>query len=199
MKKRSLALVLALVLAVTAVIGGTLAWLTDTTAEVKNTFTTSDIDITLVETPNFDSDNDGKADKWQAKMIPGYEYTKDPVVTVVDGSEDCWLFVKFEEENNATIYLDYHSNLSVANGWTQGDITNIPANVWYRKVLATDSTKTWHLLLDDKVGVDGTTVTKDNMANAATAELIYTAYAHQLHKNATEEFTAAEAWKALNP
>ena len=39
MKKKTLALVLALALLVAGVVGGTLAWLTDQTAEVKNTFT----------------------------------------------------------------------------------------------------------------------------------------------------------------
>ena len=39
MKKKTLALVLALTLLVAGVVGGTLAWLTDQTAEVKNTFT----------------------------------------------------------------------------------------------------------------------------------------------------------------
>ena len=36
MKKKTLALVLALTLLVAGVVGGTLAWLTDQTAEVKN-------------------------------------------------------------------------------------------------------------------------------------------------------------------
>ena len=45
MKKKTLALVLALTLLVAGVVGGTLAWLTDQTAEVKNTFTVGDINI----------------------------------------------------------------------------------------------------------------------------------------------------------
>ena len=50
MKKKTLALVLALTLLVAGVIGGTLAWLTDQTDEVKNTFTVGDINIDLTET-----------------------------------------------------------------------------------------------------------------------------------------------------
>ena len=41
MKKKTLALLLALVLLAGGVIGGTLAWLTDKTDPVKNTFTTA--------------------------------------------------------------------------------------------------------------------------------------------------------------
>lgn len=203
MKKRGFStkafvLVLALVLALGCVIGGTIAWLTATTGEVKNTFTTSDINITLTETPNFDSDNDSENDCWKVQMIPGYSYTKDPKVTVVDGSVDCYLFVKFEEKNSASTYLTYTSTLTAANGWIQGDGTNIPANVWYRVVKASDATKSWKLLSGDTISVKDT-VTKDNMATAANAELVYTAYASQLYKSAGVEFTAAQAWQNVQP
>ena len=49
MKKKSLALVLALAMIVVCVVGGTLAWLIATTPEVKNTFTYGDINIELKE------------------------------------------------------------------------------------------------------------------------------------------------------
>ena len=49
MKKKSLALVLALAMIVVCVVGGTLAWLTDKTAPVTNTFTYGDIGIELTE------------------------------------------------------------------------------------------------------------------------------------------------------
>lgn len=190
---------MAVVLLLGCVTGGTLAWLTSTTGPVTNTFTTADVSITLTETFNTDSDNDNENDKWEAQMIPGYSYTKDPVVTVEDDSEDCWLFVKFEEKNNASTYLTYTSNLTTDNGWTQGDGTAIPADVWYRTVLKTDGTKSWHLLKDDIVTVDAEAVTKDTMSAAANAQLVYTAYASQLHKNGTQDFTPAEAWAVLNP
>ena len=48
MNKKIIATVGACALCVGLGVAGTLAWLTDTTDEVKNTFTTSDIDITLV-------------------------------------------------------------------------------------------------------------------------------------------------------
>lgn len=192
MKKKVLSIV-AVVLVLCCAIGGTLAWLTAKSDVVKNTFAPSDINITLTETPNTDTDNDGKADAWKADMIPGFSYAKDPVVTVKGGSVDCYLFVKFEENGNPATYLTYTSTLTTANGWTQGDDTNIPSNVWYRVVKATDTTKTWNLLAGDTIAVKDT-VTKDNMAIAANAELVYTAYATQLYKSNGVEFSAAEAW-----
>ena len=191
---KTMFMILAVVLIVGISVGGTLAWLTDTTDSVVNTFTVGDIDITLTETFNTDSDNDGKSDCWTAQMIPGYSYKKDPKVEVSANSVDCYLFVKFEETGNAATYLDYTSTLTSANGWTKGNGTDIPANVWYREVMSTATTRSWKLLDGDTVTVNGTAVTKDNMEAAAQASLTYTAYASQLYKNATEKFTAAEAW-----
>ena len=85
MKKRTLALILALVLVFGAAVGGTIAYLTDTTDPVTNTFTVGNIDITLAET------------KDDFKMVPGCDIAKDPKVTVTANSEDCWLFVKIDE------------------------------------------------------------------------------------------------------
>lgn len=198
MKKRTVALLMAVVLVLGAGIGGSLAWLIDSTAEVKNVFTPSDIDVSLTETWNTDANKDGVNDSWSAQMIPGYSYTKDPVVTVSTDSVDCYLFVKFEEKNDASTYLNYTSTLTTANGWTQGDGTSIPANVWYRKVMTGDTTKTWNLLDGNTVSVKDS-VTKENMATAATAELVYTAYASQLYQSAGVEFSAVDAWAKVAP
>lgn len=191
---KTMFMILAVVLIVGISVGGTLAWLTATSGPVTNTFTTSDIDITLEETFNTDSNKDGVNDCWKAQMIPGYSYTKDPEVTVSVDSVDCYLFVKFVEEGNPSTYLEYTSTLTTANGWTQGDGTNIPTNVWYRKVMSTDTTRSWALLKDNTVTVSSTGVTKDNMSTAAQAKLTYTAYASQLYKSAGVEFEVAEAW-----
>lgn len=106
---KSLALVLACVLLVGGVIGGTLAWLTAKTNEVTNVFTTSDIDITLQE-HKYDPDKDELTNTETTtgvdnyKMIPGWTIPKDPWVTVKGGSEDCWVFIKVEEKGgNVTV------------------------------------------------------------------------------------------------
>lgn len=186
---------LALVLVMGVAVGGTIAWLTDSTPEVKNTFTVGDINITLTETWNTDADKDGTNDSWSAQLIPGFTYKKDPVVTVSDDSVDCYLFVKFDEKNTPSVYLDYHSALTEENGWT---LLSVGADaVYYREVNANDTTRSWNLLENDKIMVrDG--VNKESMADAAKAELVYTAYACQLYKAAGEKFTAAEAWAKVS-
>ena len=109
MRRMLFTLALVLVVAVASV-GGTIAWLTDKTAPVTNTFTVGDINITLTETGTTDNAK-------QYKIIPGTNLSKDPKVTVEAGSENCWLFVKVEEKNwpntnNITYSID------TAN-WTQ--------------------------------------------------------------------------------
>lgn len=197
-RNRRIAMTVALVLVVAlASVGGTIAWLTATTTPVTNTFTSADVAIALTETWNTDANKDGKLDSWSAKMVPGAEYTKDPVVSV-DGSKtdvDVYLFVKFEEINNPQTYLTYTSTLTTDNGWTQGDGTNIPTDVWYRVVHVGDNDKSWNLLADDKVTVKDT-VTKDNMTTASAAQLKYTAYACQYQGFETN---AAGAWASVNP
>lgn len=185
--KKKLTTVLAIVLVVALSVAGTYAYLTDKTATIKNTFTVGNVNITLTETWNTDTNNDNEPDAWQAQLIPGKEYFKNPVVTVVPGSEKCWLFVKFDEIGSPATYLDYTSLLA-APDWTQGDGADIPENVWYRVVDKNATNNAFHLLDGDTVTIKNN-VTNDNMAEAAKAELVYTAYACQF-----EGMTAADAW-----
>lgn len=188
-------LVMAACLALVAVVsvGGTIAWLTATTDPVTNTFTVGDINITLTETPNYDSDGNNTLDSWQAKLIPGSEYAKDPVVTVTANSEDCYLFVKFEEIGNPSTYLTYTSTLTVDEGWTQGDGTNIPANVWYRKVFMSNSDQSWNLLAGNKVTVKNTLDKETIKTIPSQVKITYTAYAVQTANIAD----AATAWAKI--
>ena len=183
MKKKSLALVLALAMIVVCVVGGTLAWLTAKTPDVKNTFTTSDVDITLTETTT------------NYQMIPGYTIAKDPKVTVLAGSEKCYLFVKVEKSANFDSFMTYE----MATGWKQlKDASNndVPG-VFYREVDTDQMGTPISVLKNDQVTVRGD-VTK-SMLNGLTADtyptLTFTAYACQFMKNNTENFTPAQAWE----
>lgn len=182
-------MMLALVLVFGCAVGGTIAWLTATSATVENTFTYGDINIELTE--NYP---EGK----QAKIIPGMEITKDPKVTVEAGSEACWLFVKVEETNWPEFKDGDARKVSygIARGWTQGDGTNIPKNVYYREVPATTAgAASFDILAGDKVTVSNT-LTKaevNSLAEGAQFKLTFTAYAVQKDGMAD----AATAWKAI--
>lgn len=187
---KMVALLLAVVLMFGCAVGGTLAWLIDNTDPVVNTFSPSNIDITLTETYNTDTNGDSKADAWKQKMIPGATYTKDPVVSVENSTDvDCYLFVRFVEEGDPGTYLTYTSTLTTAKGWKQ---ISGETNVWYRIVKTGDSVKSWHLLEEDKITVKDT-VTKENMNSASNAKLTYEAYAIQ-YLGFGDESKVAETW-----
>lgn len=191
MKKKSVALLLAATLAVGGVIGGSLAWLADDTQAVVNTFTTSDIEVTLAETTS------------DFQMVPGHTISKDPKVTVTATSEACYLFVKVDESTNLDDYIKYE----IDSAWTALESVD---GVYYMEIedeskkgvpysilgsgSATfeDVNYSWTI---DEVLVKPT-VTKTMMEDLTTNKptLTFTAYAVQLYKNNTEKFTPAEAW-----
>lgn len=188
MKKKGLALVLALTLLVVGVVAGTLAWLTAKSDTVTNTFTTSDIKVKLEETTGT-----------EYKMIPGYTISKNPKATVLSGSEECYLFVKLEKSQNFDTYLKY----DIADGWIKLD--GVTDTVYYRVVDGTTNQigTPYSVLKNNQVTVKDS-VTKEQMnaldnGTAAKPTLTITAYASQLHENDSTEFTPVEAWANVNP
>ncbi|MCI6568717.1 MAG: hypothetical protein MSF32_07440 [Dysosmobacter sp.] len=200
-KNKILALVLACVICVGIGIGGTLAWLTATTGDVTNTFTTSDIDITLAET------------KTDFKMVPGCTIEKDPKVTVKAGSEACYLFVKIEESEDAKLsdYIAY----AVASGWEK--LTGVEGvnNVWYKTITTATTSDTAYDILGAGTYTENSvtyswnanqvlvkpSVTKkmmNDLTDATRPTLKFTAYASQYMKNNTEHFEAADAWANIS-
>lgn len=106
MKTKTKALVTALcaVLLVVVSVLGTMAYLTSETKVVKNTFTVGEVSIKLDEAV---VDENGKATDARTeegnayKILPGLQYDKDPTVTVLKGSEDCYvrMFVRFNKSD----------------------------------------------------------------------------------------------------
>ena len=193
MKARSKALLLALcaVLLVAVSVLGTMAYLTSKTQVITNTFTVGDINIALTET---------KPESKQAKIIPGVDIEKDPKVTVKKDSEACWLFVEVKEEGT---FVANKVTYSVADGWTKGDGTKIPANVYYRSVGAVTADTGFYVLAGNTDHPNGVVnvsdeLTKDEVDTITEGnqpKLTFTAYAVQ--KEGID--TAADAWAKVNP
>lgn len=179
MSKKMLAALLAVVMLVGAAIGGTLAWLATNTDPVVNTFTPSDINVTLTETTGN-----------EYVMVPGFEIEKNPVASVTTGSVDAWLFVKLEKSANYGTYLN---DPVIASGWTA--VSN-EAGVYGRKVLKDDQGTEYHVLADDKLTVKSSVVKSDMEAIQTSGQptLTVTAYATQLYSSANTEFTIDQAW-----
>lgn len=167
---------LALVLVIGCAVGGTVAWLVSSTDAVVNTFTYGDINITLTETTGNDY-----------KIIPGVNIDKNPKVTVMKDSEACWLFVEVKEEGK---FVADKVTYSIDDGWTKGDGTKIPANVYYRSVDAVKADTDFAVLQNNKIYVSEDLSKSDIQSITAQPKLTFTAYAVQ--KDGITD--AATAW-----
>ena len=214
--KKIIVALLAVVLLVGCAVGGTIAWLMDTTGSVTNTFTVGDVTLTLKESPITVTDGSviygtpAENVSNQYPALPGATYKKDPVVTVDENSEKCYLFVKFEYTTDVSKYYTFTSNLTTTNGWTKldsassvGTATGTATEVWYRTVNKNTTSTSFDLLADlggtyaedITLAVKSDAVTNDTVDEASAQKLVYTAYAVQ-YDNVAD---AAAAWALLNP
>ena len=103
-KSKALLLTLCAVLLVAASVLGTMAYLTSS-AEVKNTFTIGKVEIKLdeakVTADGIPVEGAARVTANSYKLMPGTTYTKDPTVTVLNGSEESYVRMKVTF-NNAT-------------------------------------------------------------------------------------------------
>lgn len=176
---------------------GTLAWLSSKTTSVVNTFTDSDINITLTETTS------------NYKMVPGADISKDPKVTVLEGSEACWLFVKLDKSEDPS--FDSYLTYTIADGWYQLTDNNSQKvdGVFYRQVGATSKDTEFSVLAGDKVTVKDDVTKKmmdaidglDPAGQVTDSEkkptLTITAYATQ-SANRSVGFGAFDAWTEVS-
>ncbi len=181
-------------------IGGTIAWLTDKTPAVTNTFTSSDITISIAETNAVKDETTGNLSN-SYQMVPGRTITKDPKITVQKGSEKCWLFAKVEKKNSFDSFMTY----SIAEGWTE---LTTGSGIYYRIVNASEAADdmTFDVIANNTVTVS-TNVTKAKMnalTEATYPQLVVSAYACQYEGFAvdathTEREQAQAAWNAAQP
>lgn len=87
-KKTILVAAIAVMLVAALVVGGTLAYFTDKSGPKENTFTVGNVKIDLTETA------------WNANeshtLVPGKFYDKNPTITVKEGSQDAYVFLKLD-------------------------------------------------------------------------------------------------------
>lgn len=181
---KAMLMILAVMLIVGISVGGTLAWLTDKTDDVVNTFTVGDVDIDLTETTGSNY-----------HIVPGVNIAKDPTVTVKANKEPCWVFVKIVEANwpavtgtdGTTRKIDY----SVGSGWTALDGES---GVYYREAGTLTADESYAVLANNQVTVSPTLTKAEANAITTNPTLTFTAYAIQ-----KEGFkTAAAAWTEVS-
>ena len=104
---KALVLALCAVLLVISTVFATMAYLTSTTEVVKNTFTVGNVKITLDEAKVTEyGEKEGSTRTSvgnEYRLIPGHTYAKDPTVTVVANSEECYVYAKVTITNFETL------------------------------------------------------------------------------------------------
>lgn len=207
-KRKALLLSLCAVLLVVASVMGTMAYLTSSDT-VTNTFTVGSVNIKLDEAKaNPDGTLVEGADRVKAnsyKLLPGHTYNKDPMVTVLKGSESSYVkmtvtFTKAAEldaifaptggANLTSIFNGYDSTNWIDKGNTEDTVKNTRTyEFWYKDTVAAPTADVVLDALFDSITVPGT-ITKDQLATIEGMTITVNAYAIQ-----ADGFTgAADAW-----
>ena len=156
MKKKLLAFAMVFALAAVAVVGGSLAYFTDTDAK-ENTFTVGNVKIALIEQQNGDNELvDFENDK---QLMPGAENAVDKIVSVENtGGNDAYIRVKITVPSDLAevIHLVFEDNYTSTWNEVTSETDNsgkVYTAVYKTKIASGDSTS--HLLskvyLDERV------------------------------------------------
>lgn len=209
-RKKALLLTLCSVLLVAASVLGTMAYLTSTD-KVTNTFTVGQVKIKLDEAKaNADGSLVPGADRVKEnsyKLLPGHTYNKDPMVTVVKGSEDSYVkmtvtFSKADEldaifdptgADLTSIFNGYDSATWIYKGNTKDDAANTRTyEFWYKDTVGAPDTDVALDALFDSITVPGT-ITNEQLASIEGMTITVNGYAIQ-----ADGFDDAEAaWNAF--
>lgn len=119
MKKKLLAMCMVVCLSAVAVVGGTMAYFTDS-AEKTNTFTVGNVDIELTE-PNWDKQGSIDANT----VYPGEPLDKDPTVENI-GNNPCFVRVSVSNldqfgDKGDIVYLTNWVEGTLGEGWVDGE------------------------------------------------------------------------------
>lgn len=225
--RKALLTLCAALLLVTMTAGVTIAYLTDDTEVVKNTFSVGNVTIDLNEgkvhtfgattdknVGNPTDENhgqfiDGDTERVKAnvyKLIPGREYDKDPTVKIQPNSEDCYVFVKVDNGIEAIeTKAENEKEKTIAGqmeklGWKAVDATNYPGVYYWPTKLEDEADKNTAVVFNS-FKIDGDA----KVADYTSANISIQAYAVQADgmDNAVSAWESAPftAWKkpAANP
>lgn len=210
--KKAIIAALCAVMLVVGSVAGTMAYLTSTD-EVVNTFTVGNVQIKLDEAKaNADGtlyDNGAtRVDANSYKLLPGRTYKKDPMVTVLEGSENSYvkMTVTFSKaaELDAIFTPTGADMTSIFNGYDstnwiyKGNTKDTGANTrtyefWYKATVAAPADDVALDALFDSITVPGS-ITNTQLATIKGMTITVNAYAIQ-----ADGFANAEAaWAAYN-
>lgn len=208
--KKAMLMTLCAIILVVATVFGTMAYLTSDD-EVVNTFTVGKVEIKLDEAKaNTDGSLVEGADRVKAnsyKLLPGHTYNKDPMVTLLAGSEESYVkmtvtFSKAKEldaifapsgADLTSIFNGYDSANWIAKGNTKdADANTRTYEFWYKEAVGAPEADVALDALFDSITVPGS-ITKEQLDTIKGMTITVNAYAIQADGFAN----ADEAWEAF--
>ena len=200
-KTKLISSAISMMLIVCFAITGTVAWLTAKTDTVQDKFTFGKVNIELTDgqTDNLWSivANVSNRDNNNNKLIPGATIPFDPYVKVVEGSEECYVFVKLTEVGDPRTYFDV---ASMASGW---QTLSTDTTVYYRTVTTQTDAQYFPIFAPTDWKVKTTLTNTDFAAIQTTPTITITAYAIQqnylIDANGNAVTTPEAAWALINP
>ena len=209
--KKAMLMTLCAIILVVATVFGTMAYLTSDD-EVVNTFTVGKVEIKLDEAKaNTDGSLVEGADRVKAnsyKLLPGHTYNKDPMVTLLAGSEESYVkmtvtFSKAKEldaifapsgADLTSIFNGYDSANWIAKGNTKdADANTRTYEFWYKEAVGAPEADVALDALFDSITVPGS-ITKEQLDTIKGMTITVNAYAIQ-----ADGFADADAaWTAFS-
>lgn len=208
--KKAMLMTLCAIILVVATVFGTMAYLTSTD-KVVNTFTVGNVAIKLDEA---EANTDGSLVEGAArvkansyKLLPGHTYNKDPMVTVLNGSEASYIkmTVTFSKADKLdAIFAPTGADLTsifkgydAANWTAKGNTKDATANTrtyefWYKEAVGAPTADVALDALFDSITVPDS-ITKEQLATIEGMTITVNAYAIQADGFAT----ADAAWEAF--
>ena len=212
--KKALLICVCVVALVCVTVMGTLAWLTDNDS-VENTFTVGQVDITVDETKvdanGTPVDGADRVKENQYHILPGMEYTKDPTMTVIKGSEDSYvrmiltvhnasdvqaILTKYSLGDFSALIGGWDANTWLYQGFTEDTANNtISFEFRYKEKVAKSETDTKLPALFEKLVVPGK-ITGEEMNGLYDGgfKMVVTGHAIQTSGFATADL----AWAAFD-
>lgn len=209
--KKAMLMTLCAIILVVATVFGTMAYLTSTD-EVVNTFTVGNVAIKLDEAKvNTDGSLVEGADRVKEnsyKLLPGHTYNKDPMVTLLAGSETSYVkmtvtFSKAAELDTifapggadlTSIFGGYDNTNWIAKGSTKDATADTRTyEFWYKEAVGAPTADVALDALFDSITVPGN-ITKEQLASIEGMTITVNAYAIQADGFAN----ADEAWVAFS-
>lgn len=207
--KKAMLMTLCAIILVVATVFGTMAYLTSTD-EVVNTFTVGNVAIKLDEAKvNPDGSRVEGADRVKEnsyKLLPGHTYNKDPMVTLLAGSETSYvkMTVTFSKANeldaifapNGADLTSIFNGYDAANWIAKGSTKDATANTrtyefWYKEAVDAPTADVALDALFDSITVPGT-ITKGQLDTIKGLTITVNAYAIQADGFANADAAWAE-------